>query len=46
MLENLINQLVASFMSKRDDQSSNSTRSDQGDKGTEGGQNKTEEAKQ
>lgn len=34
VLENLINQLVASFMSKRDDQSSS------------GGQNKTEETKQ
>ncbi|WP_116808537.1 outer membrane lipid asymmetry maintenance protein MlaD [Steroidobacter cummioxidans] len=34
VLENLINQLVASFMSKRDDQSGS------------GGQNKTEEAKQ
>ena len=43
VLENLINQLVASFMSKRDDQSSNSDKADQG---TEGGQNKTEEAKQ
>jgi len=40
VLENLINQLVASFMSKRDDQSSNSGQ------GAEGGQNKTEEAKQ
>ncbi len=35
VLENLINQLVASFMSKKDDQSSSS-----------GGQNKPEEAKQ
>jgi phospholipid/cholesterol/gamma-HCH transport system substrate-binding protein len=39
VLENLINQLVASFMSKKDDQSSNSN-------GQQGGQNKTEEAKQ
>jgi phospholipid/cholesterol/gamma-HCH transport system substrate-binding protein len=43
VLENLINQLVASFMSKRDDQPQSS---DGADKGTEGGQNKTEEAKQ
>jgi phospholipid/cholesterol/gamma-HCH transport system substrate-binding protein len=42
VLENLINQLVASFMSKKDDQSSNSDSA----KGSEGGQNKTEEAKQ
>lgn len=42
VLENLINQLVASFMSKKDDQSSNS-----GDQqGAEGGKNKTEEPKQ
>ena len=42
VLENLINQLVASFMGRRDEQSSNS-----GDQqGAEGGQNKTEEAKQ
>jgi len=39
VLENLINQLVASFMSKRDDKSSSA-------QGAEGGQNKTEEAKQ
>lgn len=37
VLENLINQLVASFMGKRDDQSSG---------GDSSGQNKTEEAKQ
>jgi phospholipid/cholesterol/gamma-HCH transport system substrate-binding protein len=37
VLENLINQLVASFMSKRDDQ---------GQGGQQGGQNKTEEPKQ
>lgn len=43
VLENLINQLVASFMSKRDDQPQSSGGAD---KGTEGGQNKTEEAKQ
>lgn len=42
VLENLINQLVASFMSKKDDQSSNSG-GQQG--GAEGGQNKTEEPK-
>ena len=42
VLENLINQLVASFMSKKDDQSSSSG----GQQGAEGGQNKTEEAKQ
>lgn len=42
VLENLINQLVASFMSKRDDQSSSS---DNAQQGAEGGQNKTEEAK-
>lgn len=40
VLENLINQLVANFMSKKDDQSSNSAQ------GAEGGQNKTEEPKQ
>lgn len=40
VLENLINQLVASFMSKKDDQSSSS------EQGAEGGQNKTEELKQ
>ncbi|WP_129777294.1 outer membrane lipid asymmetry maintenance protein MlaD [Peristeroidobacter soli] len=39
VLENLINQLVASFMSKKDDQSS-------GSGGQQSGQNKTEEAKQ
>lgn len=43
VLENLINQLVASFMSRRDDQSSNSGNAQQG---AEGGQDKTEEAKQ
>lgn len=42
VLENLINQLVASFMSKKDDQSSNSG----GNQANEGGQNKTEEPKQ
>ena len=42
VLENLINQLVASFMSKKDEQSSSSG----GQQGAEGGQNKTEEAKQ
>lgn len=42
VLENLINQLVASFMSKKDDQSSSSGAA----QGAEGGQNKTEEAKQ
>jgi phospholipid/cholesterol/gamma-HCH transport system substrate-binding protein len=41
VLENLINQLVASFMSKKDDQSSSGAQ-----QGDEGGQNKTEEAKQ
>jgi phospholipid/cholesterol/gamma-HCH transport system substrate-binding protein len=40
VLENLINQLVASFMSKKDDQSSSSGQ------GAEGGQKKTEEPKQ
>ena len=39
VLENLINQLVASFMGRKDEESSSS-----GD--AEGGQNKTEEAKQ
>jgi phospholipid/cholesterol/gamma-HCH transport system substrate-binding protein len=43
VLENLINQLVASFMSKKDDQSSNS---DNAQQGAEGGQKKAEEAKQ
>ena len=42
VLENLINQLVASFMSKKDDQSSSSG----GQQGAAGGQNKTEEPKQ
>jgi phospholipid/cholesterol/gamma-HCH transport system substrate-binding protein len=40
VLENLINQLVASFMGRRDEQSS-----DSGGKQDEGGQNPTEEAK-
>jgi phospholipid/cholesterol/gamma-HCH transport system substrate-binding protein len=43
VLENLINQLVASFMGKRDQESSNSGNAAQG---AEGGQNKAEEAKQ
>lgn len=43
VLENLINQLVASFMGRRDDQSSGSGAANQGN---EGGQNQTEEAKQ
>jgi len=44
VLENLINQLVASFMSKKDDQSSSG--SGNSNQGAEGGQNKTEEPKQ
>src|SRR5690606_1561095 len=43
VLENLIKQLVASFMSKRDDQDSGSGNAD---RGAEGGQNQTEEPKQ
>ncbi|HEY0941871.1 MAG TPA: outer membrane lipid asymmetry maintenance protein MlaD [Steroidobacter sp.] len=43
VLENLINQLVASFMGKRDEQGSSSGNADQG---AEGGQNQTEEPKQ
>lgn len=42
VLENLINQLVASFMGRRDEQPSSSENADQG---AEGGQTKTEEAK-
>ena len=43
VLENLINQLVASFMGRRDEQSSDSEGAGEG---AEGGQTKTEEAKQ
>ena len=42
VLENLINQLVASFASKRDNQSSGGSQGE----GNAGGQNKTEETKQ
>lgn len=42
VLENLINQLVASFMGRRDEQPSNNA----GSSNNAGGQNKTEEAKQ
>jgi hypothetical protein len=48
VLENLINQLAASFMGRRDEQddSGNNSGANSGGAAGEGGQTKTEEAKQ